>query len=178
MPDGFTQAFAIRLDRASRLSVTEVTTDILVKPNNVYVAKSGSHMEVANRNRKILVEPTYGPKYQGHKPSATITLRSLAKIYHPELMCTIILSGMGHDGAEAAAELHEKGSLVLPQNKETSVVYGMPRSFVERVGNARTYYPEQISAILSVITKPKSQRDYSKLSFPFKSETLNKLNRS
>ena len=38
----------------------------------------------------------------------------------------VVLTGMGHDGRDGAAELRALGSQILVQDEETSVVWGMP----------------------------------------------------
>jgi two-component system chemotaxis response regulator CheB len=43
-----------------------------------------------------------------------------------------VLTGMGHDGGAGAACVNEAGGLVLAQDAETSVVWGMPGAVVQR----------------------------------------------
>jgi two-component system chemotaxis response regulator CheB len=43
----------------------------------------------------------------------------------------VILTGLGRDGAEGLKHLHDKGALTVGQNRETCVVYGMPRAASE-----------------------------------------------
>jgi len=40
--------------------------------------------------------------------------------------CTIILTGMGQDGAAGLLAMRKKGAYTIGQDKESSVVYGMP----------------------------------------------------
>jgi len=44
----------------------------------------------------------------------------------------VILTGMGRDGALGCAEIKRSGGSVVAQNKETCVVYGMPRVVIEQ----------------------------------------------
>ena len=41
-------------------------------------------------------------------------------------MVGIIMTGMGQDGAAGLLAMRQKGAYTIGQNKETSVVYGMP----------------------------------------------------
>ena len=52
-------------------------------------------------------------------------LRSLTSVYGSEIL-TVILTGMGADGVNASEVLADKGGLIMAQDKETSVVWGMP----------------------------------------------------
>lgn len=158
MPDGFTEAFAARLDRATELTVVEVTREMRVLPNHVYIAKSGTHLELSRMDTQIRARPSKKAKVRGHRPSADVTVNSMSEVYKPTYLCVVILSGMGHDGAEAATEVHMKGGLVLPQDAASSVVYGMARSFASKSAMDRTYTPEQITGLLSIISKPVSDR--------------------
>jgi two-component system chemotaxis response regulator CheB len=57
-------------------------------------------------------------------------LRSLASIYHGSLIA-IILTGMGADGTEGCRIIRRHGGMVIAQDQESSVVWGMPGSVVK-----------------------------------------------
>lgn len=44
----------------------------------------------------------------------------------------VILTGMGSDGAEGMVELKEAGATTVAQDRETSVVFGMPAEAIAR----------------------------------------------
>ena len=50
-----------------------------------------------------------------------------AVAFGPDVI-SVILTGLGRDGAEAMLKLHQAGATTLGQDAETSVVYGMPRA--------------------------------------------------
>jgi two-component system chemotaxis response regulator CheB len=54
---------------------------------------------------------------------------SLAAIHGPRLLA-IVLSGMGRDGLEGARAVREAGGMVVAQDEESSVVWGMPGAVV------------------------------------------------
>lgn len=64
------------------------------------------------------------------RPSVDVMLRSLSEAYGRHLL-VIILTGMGSDGMLGAKIAKEQGSVVLAQNQETCVVYGMPKAVVD-----------------------------------------------
>jgi two-component system chemotaxis response regulator CheB len=52
----------------------------------------------------------------------------------------VILTGMGKDGAEGLAGIRRAGGKTIAQDKDSSVVYGMPRAAVEN-GAAQRVVP-------------------------------------
>jgi two-component system chemotaxis response regulator CheB len=52
-------------------------------------------------------------------------LRSLAKTFGERLL-VVILTGMGCDGLKGSQTVIEEGGRVLAQDRESSVVWGMP----------------------------------------------------
>ena len=58
---------------------------------------------------------------------------SIANIYQNHAL-GVIMTGMGRDGAAQLAEMRKKGAWTLGQNKETSIVYGMPKVAFELGG--------------------------------------------
>ncbi len=70
------------------------------------------------------------------KPSVSHLFRSVAEVYG-ERSVGVLLTGMGRDGAEELKLMKDKGALTVAQDKESSVVFGMPGEAV-RI-NAATY---------------------------------------
>ena len=50
------------------------------------------------------------------------------------------MTGMGNDGAEAMAQLHDKGGTTIAEAEETAVIWGMPGELV-RAGGADWVVP-------------------------------------
>ena len=64
------------------------------------------------------------------KPSADVTLHSLAKHFGPRVL-TLILTGMGDDGASGALAIKRAGGVVVAQDEATCVVFGMPKEAIK-----------------------------------------------
>ena len=62
----------------------------------------------------------------GHRPSCDVLFESVAKIFMNHSL-GVIMTGMGRDGAAELAEMRKKGAWTLGQDKESSIVYGMPK---------------------------------------------------
>jgi two-component system chemotaxis response regulator CheB len=89
----------------------------------VYFAPSHGHLTV--RAGRVAID--VGPPVQGHRPSADVLFRSVARESGSQSV-GVILTGMGEDGARGLLEMREAGADTLAQDEATSVVYGMPRA--------------------------------------------------
>ncbi|MCS7172037.1 MAG: chemotaxis-specific protein-glutamate methyltransferase CheB [Armatimonadetes bacterium] len=125
MPPGFTASLARRLHEVGRIRVEEAEDGVAPQPGVAYVAPGGRQLVVRD-GRWAVVEPEPSEIL---RPSADITFSSLAETYSPVL--GVVLTGMGRDGLEGCRRIKRTGGLVIAQNEETSVVYGMPRAVVE-----------------------------------------------
>ena len=65
----------------------------------------------------------------GHRPSGTVLLRSLAREYGPRALGAV-LTGMGEDGASGLRELRSSGGLGVAQDPETASIGSMPRAAI------------------------------------------------
>ncbi|MBD8045974.1 MAG: chemotaxis response regulator protein-glutamate methylesterase [Clostridium argentinense] len=126
MPVGFTKAFAERLDRASNLKVVEAEDKMPIEKNVVYIAKAGYHMEVEN-NRIVLKET---PAIWGVRPAVDKLFISASKVYGNGLL-SVVLTGMGKDGAEGTVEVKKNGGYTFAEDESTCVIYGMPKAAFE-----------------------------------------------
>ena len=70
------------------------------------------------------------------KPSVSHLFRSVVEVYG-ENSAGVLLTGMGKDGAEELKLMKQKGALTVAQDRESSVVFGMPGEAI-RI-NAATY---------------------------------------
>ena len=59
------------------------------------------------------------------RPAVDVLFRSVTEVYGGNVLA-VILTGMGSDGRSGCVDLKERGAHVIVQDKETSVVWGMP----------------------------------------------------
>jgi len=134
MPVGFTGPFSRRLDSLSALQVREAKEGDMVQEGVVLIAPSGSHMEVVQRTvngiYQEMIALNQGPKEHGVRPSVNVLFRSLPSIYGPNIL-SVILTGMGKDGASGVEEIKKHGGRAITQDKDSCAIYGMPRAIVE-----------------------------------------------
>lgn len=127
MPAQFTKALAERLSQMSAVRVREARAGERMVRGTVLVAPGDQHV-VFERNGMIKL--TSSPAVNGCRPSADVTLQSAVPVYGSRLTA-VVMTGMGRDGAIGAAAVRAAGGRVIAQDRETSVVYGMPRAVVE-----------------------------------------------
>ena len=139
MPEGFTKAFADRLNSSSYLTVKEAEDGDKVLPGCGYIAPGHSHMIIDRKNGSDVIRVFKDEKVSGHRPSIDVLFNSLAEHCTPELIA-VIMTGMGRDGADGILKIKNKGGYTIAQNEETSVVYGMNRVAVE-IGGVKEEVP-------------------------------------
>ena len=125
MPEGFTKMYAQRLDKICKLSVKEAEDGDIIKPGQVLIAPGSYQMKVVQAPKGYMVKCVKEEKVNGHCPSVDVLFSSIAKNVGLRKV-GIILTGMGRDGAEGLLQMRQKGAFTIGQDKESSVVYGMP----------------------------------------------------
>jgi two-component system, chemotaxis family, protein-glutamate methylesterase/glutaminase len=127
MPVGFTKAFADRLNSNSKIKVVEASDGEIVEKDVVYIAPGGYHMEVQS-DRKVHLNTE--PSIWGVRPAVDKLFISAAKVYGSHLL-SVVLTGMGKDGAQGTVEIKKNGGITISEHKSTCTIYGMPKATYE-----------------------------------------------
>jgi two-component system chemotaxis response regulator CheB len=131
MPEGYTEAFARRLDADCALSVREATDGFALRPGTVLIARAGVHLSLARGSDSgIVAELPLAPVLTAHRPSVDVLFESAARVTGAGVL-GVVLTGMGNDGVAGARAIRDVGGQVLTEAERSCVVYGMPRSVVE-----------------------------------------------
>lgn len=131
MPPTFTQSLANSLDSRCRHRVIESLDNDVVQNGYIYIAPGGRHMLLhKNSTGRIVTILNQDPPENGCRPSVDVLFRSAVNVYGGDVVA-IILTGMGADGTKGLVPLKLEGAYAIVQDKETSVVWGMPGSAVE-----------------------------------------------
>lgn len=134
MPGAFTGPFANRMNQLCALEVLEVTRPMPIERGCIYVARGGADVVVAPRGERLTVLPKpESPAHLWH-PSVELLGRSVLEHCEATSVTAVMLTGMGHDGADAFAELRRRGARTIAEAEETAVVFGMPKELIERGG--------------------------------------------
>jgi len=134
MPPGFTKTFAERLDSLSEMEVREAEDGDRVMPGRVLLAPGGDrHMKVLRSGGQYRIRLEDGAKVCGHQPSVEVLMQSVAK-YVGSNAVGVMLTGMGHDGADGMKAMRDAGARTIAQDEASCVVFGMPKVAHERGG--------------------------------------------
>jgi two-component system chemotaxis response regulator CheB len=156
MPPVFTRQFAQRLDRLCALRVVEATDGVPLAPGTVHLAPGDHHLVVrANGRTAMTTGLTQGPPENFCRPAVDPLFRSVVTAFDGAVLA-VVLTGMGSDGRNGAAEIRAAGGTVVVQDQATSVVWGMPGA-ISQAGLADEVLPldripEAINRHLSAVT--------------------------
>lgn len=131
MPEGFTRAFADRLNRECAIGVKEASQGDRLCLGNAFIAPGNFHMLVGRTHAGLTVQLSDGPLVSRHRPSVDVLFRSVAMSVGPKAT-GVILTGMGDDGAQGMLEMKAAGAITFAQDEATSVVFGMPKEAIAR----------------------------------------------
>lgn len=151
MTAGFIQGFIEWLNLQSSLLIHLARHGEPILPGHVYVAPDGFQMKV-ERDRKVVL--TQDKPENGLRPSVSYLFRSVANIYGANAV-GVLLSGMGKDGAEELKLMKEKGAITVAQDKESSVVHGMPGEAIKLGAATYVLSPDKVVSLLVNLMKKK-----------------------
>lgn len=130
IPPVFSAAFAKRLNDSCPFEVIEAKDGDEIKPGRVLIAAGGTQMKVERSGGSLKVRVFDGAPVNRHKPSVDVLFDSVAEVLGKNAI-GIILTGMGADGAKGLLKMRQSGARTIGQDKDSCVVYGMPRAAAE-----------------------------------------------
>ncbi|NOZ53384.1 MAG: chemotaxis response regulator protein-glutamate methylesterase [Gammaproteobacteria bacterium] len=130
IPEQFSAPFAKRMNAASAMTVCEAADGQQILPGHVYIAPGKYHLLVERSGARYVCRLDDGERVNRHKPSVDVLFRSVAQNVGCNAI-SVLLTGMGNDGAKGMLEMKEAGALTIAQDEKTSVVWGMPGEAVK-----------------------------------------------
>lgn len=131
MPEGFTRAFAQRLNNDCAIQVKEAQDGDLLRKGEALIAPGNFHTVVERSRRGYAVKVIDGPLVSRHRPSVDVMFRSVAAAAGANAV-GVIMTGMGDDGARGLEEMKAAGAATIAQDEASCVVFGMPREAISR----------------------------------------------
>jgi two-component system, chemotaxis family, protein-glutamate methylesterase/glutaminase len=131
MPEGFTAAFAKRLNGICRIGIKEAADGDKVVPGRAYIAPGNRQTLVRRIGSTYFLEVRDGPLVSRHRPSVNVLFRSVAQAAGASAV-GILMTGMGDDGADGLLEMKQADALTIAQDEASCVVFGMPREAILR----------------------------------------------
>jgi len=151
MAVGFIRGFADWLAQSSGLPVHVATHGEPVVPGHIYLAPDEFHMKI-KRDGKIAL--TKDEPENSLRPSVSCLFRSVAEAYGGDAVAGL-LTGMGRDGADELKLLKDKGAFTFAQDKDSSVVHGMPGEAIKLGAATLVLSPEKIAVTLTSLAHNK-----------------------
>jgi len=149
MSTGFIEGMVAWLRQTSRMPLHIAKDAELPIPGHAYFAPDGCHMGV-DRSGRICLDDSSAEN--GAKPSVSYLFRSVANAFGKKAV-GILLTGMGKDGAEELKLMKDKDGLTIAQDRESSVVYGMPGVAAELGAAKYTLPPDKIVEVLKSLNR-------------------------
>lgn len=152
MPKEFTFIFANRLNEICHIEVKEAKSGDTIKPGRVLIAPAGLQTKVVRKNNILQVEVFEQPNLI-FKPSVDLLFKSIALTCEGKAL-SVLLTGMGSDGAAGMQELHKLGARTIAESEESCIVFGMPRAAID-LGGAEFVetLPDIFQRIIKIITE-------------------------
>ena len=129
MPEGFTAAFARRLNNNCAIEVREAADGDQLVRGRAYIAPGNRHTYVRRMGPTYFLEVRDGALVSRHRPSVNVLFRSVAQAAGPNAV-GVLLTGMGDDGADGLLEMKRANAFTIAQDEATCVVFGMPREAI------------------------------------------------
>jgi two-component system chemotaxis response regulator CheB len=141
LPESFLQFFLRRVSPSTAFHVRQARDNLSLKRGMAFFAVYDYHLMVASRGYLVLDR---GPRCNGLRPSADVTMSSLAIQYGPAVI-GVILSGIGSDGLHGARDVRATGGFVIVQDTATCFADETPASVIEAGAATLVLPPEQIA---------------------------------
>jgi two-component system chemotaxis response regulator CheB len=125
LPPSFMAAFAGQLAEAGSRRGVVAEDGMEVEHGCIYLAPGDAHIRVAGGADRPCLQLDRRPAMSRCMPSVDPMLTSLGEVYGAAGV-GVVLSGMGRDGLSGAAALVAAGGTVMVQDRDSSVVWGMP----------------------------------------------------
>jgi two-component system, chemotaxis family, protein-glutamate methylesterase/glutaminase len=123
---GFLPGMAEWLCHTTSFQVHIASHGIHPQPGHVYLAPDDFHMGVGSGGEIILTREAP----ENHlRPAVAFLFRTLTAVYGLNAI-GVLLTGMGKDGASELGQMKDNGAVTIAQDKQSSVVHGMPGSAI------------------------------------------------
>ncbi|MEI6044776.1 MAG: chemotaxis-specific protein-glutamate methyltransferase CheB [Chloroflexota bacterium] len=149
IPSGFSIGLAEWLNGETPLRVKNASEGEIPLPGTIYLSTDDRHLAVYKDGRLHLDD---SPARFSLRPSADITFESMSLAWPGETLA-VILTGMGRDGSIGMESLKRAGGYNIAQDEATSVIFGMPKSAIERGVIDKVLALNDIAPFLKIITK-------------------------
>lgn len=125
----FSRMVAERLDALSVLDVREAGDGELLRPGMCVIAPGDFHLAVERAPGGFRTRLLKTPPIHHCRPAVDVLFRAAAEAAGDGVV-SVLLTGMGSDGAIGMQAVRAAGGATIAQDEATCVVYGMPRAAI------------------------------------------------
>ncbi|MHB9290954.1 putative two-component system, chemotaxis family, protein-glutamate methylesterase/glutaminase [Hollandina sp. SP2] len=123
---GFDKGFVQWIRRYTTLEVQLAEHNAVFHAGRIYIAPTDKHLVMTSKY--LILED--GELVQNQKPAVDMLFQSAAEVLGREVI-SVVLTGMGRDGAAGTEAIRKAGGITIAQDEESSLIYGMPKSAIE-----------------------------------------------
>lgn len=134
----FCESLGEWLNEQSQFQVTLASEGMTIEPGSALLAATNDHLVL---DGDLTLRYTREPSDVPYRPSVDIFFGSLRENW-PKPGIAVLLTGMGNDGAAGLLALRDAGWHTIAQDRNSSVIYGMPGA-AARLGAAAEILPLQ-----------------------------------
>lgn len=124
MDKQFTPGLVQWIDSKVNLPVSVARAGDIPEPGKILMACTDDHLVMTST---LTLSYTEEPKDNFYHPSVDVFFSSVAQFWPGEGVAAL-LTGMGRDGAEGLLALHNRNWYTIAQDRDSSIVYGMPKA--------------------------------------------------
>ena len=147
LPASFMSYFATQLAVLGGRPCEVAANHMRIRPGRIIVAPGDAHMRVVRISDGASIRLTEEKSLSGCMPSVDPMFETVADVYGSRAL-GVVLSGMGRDGCEGAKHLADAGARVLVQDRESSVVWGMPGAVANAGRASAVLRPDEIGRLI------------------------------
>ncbi|HEV3327219.1 MAG TPA: chemotaxis protein CheB, partial [Puia sp.] len=135
------------LQKATSIPVREITNNIHVEPNQIYIIPSNKMLTASDGRLELSPRP---PKNERNMP-IDVFFTSLAEV-HQSHAIGVVLSGTATDGTLGLKAIKDHGGITFAQEQASAAFDGMPQSAIDADVVDFILAPEEIPLQLAKLT--------------------------
>lgn len=153
MATGFLENFVKWLSTTSGFPSRLAGHGETLLPGHAYFAPDGYHLLVGRDHSLVL--SAENPE-NGLRPAVARLFRSVAENYGDQAL-GILLTGMGRDGADDLKLIRSRGGVTIAQDRESSIIFGMPNEAIKLDAADFILPPERITQLLAQLGRAQNR---------------------
>lgn len=138
------------LQKVTPIPVSEITDDVKVKPNHIYVIPSNKMMVATDG--VLLLTPRTGKNKNERNLPIDLFFTSLAEV-HQSHAIGVVLSGTASDGTLGLKAIKDNGGITFAQDEKSAAYYSMPKNAIQAGVVDFILPPDEIPSKLLEVTQ-------------------------